>query len=60
MLIELLTDSVLSAHIKNHQLTWVQEYENNIIQTNKSEFQFHNYYTYGIKLFLLTDTNCES
>jgi hypothetical protein len=54
MITELLKD------IKQHRIIWTQEYGNNIIQTNESEFKFHNYYKYGIKLFLLTDTNFES
>jgi len=60
MITELLKDGVWIAHIKQHQITWIQEDGNNITQTNKYEFQFHNYYTCGIKLFLLTDTSSES
>lgn len=60
MITELLKDGVLTAHIKQHRIIWTQEDGNKIIQMNKSEFQFHNYYTYGIKSFLLTDTKFES
>jgi len=59
MITELLNAGVRNAHIKQHRVIQIQ-YGNNIIQTNKSEFQFHTYYTYGMKLFLLTDTNFES
>lgn len=60
MITELLKEGVWTAHIKQQGIIWIQEYGNNVIKTNKSEFQFHTYYMYGIKLFLLIDTNFES